>query len=341
MPDLPPRADLDQLRRQAKNLLRATRRGDVAAVARIRVVSDRVMLDSAQLAVAREHGFDSWSKLKTEVNRREVLDRHDATRLLVLLAEHPELASERMLHWCDHPRGASPLGYVAMRRYDTALGVWRDVPGTGELARALLGAGAPVEGDPADFETPLMTAASYGDPEVAWVLIDAGAALDATASVTAGAVRGGTALRHAAVFGMTDVVEVLMAAGASDLVPAAAAGDITATLTAETPEPDRLAALGIAAEYGQLEVIDQLLAASTPVDGVDVDGSTALHEAAFCGHSDSVRHLLARGADPTRRDARFDGTPLGWCRHQHEHAGPGQGYEEVAQILAPVTPDQP
>lgn len=57
----------------------------------------------------------------------------------------------------------------------------------------------------------------------------------------------------------------------------------------------------IAAEYGQLDMIDQLLAASTPVDGVDKDGLTILHEAAFTGRADSVRHLLARGADPSRR----------------------------------------
>ncbi len=152
MLDLPRRADLEQLRQQAKDLLRTARRGDVAAVARIRVVSDRVILDSAQLVVAREHGFESWAKFKTEINRREVLDSHEVSRLRALLAVHPELASEQMLHWCDHPRGASPLGYVAMLRYDTLRGVWRDVPGTGEMARALLEAGAPVEGDPADLE---------------------------------------------------------------------------------------------------------------------------------------------------------------------------------------------
>lgn len=67
-----------------------------------------------------------------------------------------------------------------------------------------------MDGDPADSETLLMTAASYGDPEVARVLVEAGADLDAAASVTAGAVPGGTALRHAAVFGMPDAVEVLM-----------------------------------------------------------------------------------------------------------------------------------
>jgi len=46
-----------------------------------------------------------------------------------------------------------------------------------------------------------MTAASYGDAEVARVLVEAGADLAATASPDAGAVPGGTALRHAAVFG--------------------------------------------------------------------------------------------------------------------------------------------
>jgi len=42
-----------------------------------------------------------------------------------------------------------------------------------------------------------MTAASYGDAEVARVLIEAGAQLDLTTSATAGGVPGGTALLHA------------------------------------------------------------------------------------------------------------------------------------------------
>ncbi len=88
-----------------------------------------------------------------------------------------------------------------------------------------------------------------------------------------------------------------------------------------------------------MDVIDQLLAASTPVDGVDKDGSTALHEAAFTGRADSVRHLLARGADPSRRDTRFGSTPLGWCRHQQEQTGPDHGHDEAEQILAPITPE--
>jgi ankyrin repeat protein len=339
MPDLPARPDLDQLRRRAKDLLRAARDGDVAALTRIHAVSDRLILDSALLAVAREHGFAGWNDLRLEVDRRATLDRGNVARLRKLLAEHPELAIRTMEHWCDHPRGAGPLGYVAMMRFDTARGVWRDVPGTGALARALLDAGAPVDGDPRDPETPLMTAASYGDAEVARVLVEAGADLDARASATAGGVPGGTALRHAAVFGMTDVVDVLVAAGATDLVQAAAAGDLSDHPTDEAPDHDRVAALRIAAEHGRLDVIDRLLAAGTPVDGVDRDGSTALHEAAWSGRADSVRRLLAHGADPVRRDTRFAGTPLDWCRHHRAEVGPGHGHEEVEAILTPVTPE--
>jgi len=197
VPDLPSRPDLAQLRRQAKDLLRAAQRDDKDAVARLRAVSDRLILDSALLALAREYGFASWAKLKTEVDRREILDTRDMTRLNALLAEHPELAVTPMLHWCDHPQGATPLGYVAMLRYDTAAGSWRDVPGTGVIARKLLEAGAPPDGAPGDAETPLMTAASYGDAEVTRVLIEAGADLAITAAPDAGGVPGGTALRHA------------------------------------------------------------------------------------------------------------------------------------------------
>jgi len=57
MADLPARPDLDQLRHQARELLRAAQRGNPEATARIRAVSDRIILSSAQLALAREYGF--------------------------------------------------------------------------------------------------------------------------------------------------------------------------------------------------------------------------------------------------------------------------------------------
>lgn len=147
---------------------------------------------------------------------REVLDRGDAVRLRALLAERPELAREPLPAGAGHPRGATPLGYVAMLRYDAVRGRWRDVEGAGALARELLRAGAPVDGAPGDPETPLITAASYGAADVAQVLVEAGADLAATAAPDAGGVPGGTALRHAVVFEMTAVADVLVAAGAME-----------------------------------------------------------------------------------------------------------------------------
>ncbi|MGH3262704.1 MAG: hypothetical protein ACRDNS_11960 [Trebonia sp.] len=70
MSELPDRPNLDQLRRQARELLSAAADGEPSAMARIRAVSGRLSLSSAQLAVAREHGFASWPALHAEVERR-------------------------------------------------------------------------------------------------------------------------------------------------------------------------------------------------------------------------------------------------------------------------------
>ena len=70
MPGLPDRPDLDQLRRQARELLRAAVRGEPAAVARIGVVSARMTLSAAQQALALEYGCRNWAALRAEVKRR-------------------------------------------------------------------------------------------------------------------------------------------------------------------------------------------------------------------------------------------------------------------------------
>jgi hypothetical protein len=80
MSDLLVRPDLDQLRRQARELLRAAKSGDAEAFAHIGAVSSRLLLASAQLAVAREYGFPSWRRLKIEVERREILNSRAGSR---------------------------------------------------------------------------------------------------------------------------------------------------------------------------------------------------------------------------------------------------------------------
>jgi len=128
MPDLPARPDLDQLRHQAKDLLHAAQRGDPGATARIGTVSRRLILSSAQLALAREYGFASWARLKLEVERRDILNSRDLSRLARLLAEHPELATRPMEHWADRQHG-EPLGYITMMRFNhDRLGLPRGFP---------------------------------------------------------------------------------------------------------------------------------------------------------------------------------------------------------------------
>jgi uncharacterized protein len=335
MPYLPARPDLDQLRHQAKDLLHAAQRGDSEAIARISMVSDRVILSSAQLAIAREYGFPSWAKLKLEVERRDILNHRDLSRLTRLLADHPELAVSQMEHWADRACG-EPLGYITMMRFNhDRLGLPAELPGTGAIAKVLIEAGAPVDGHPGDKETPLITAASTGDAEVARVLIEAGAEIDAVSAPDSGGAPSSTALAHAAVFGMTEVLDVLVAAGAriDSLEMAAAAGDITGWPLDRLTLQSRIRALVFAADHQRLEVIDQLIATGTPVNEADAEwGRLPLHTAAANGRPASVRRLLAHGADPNLRDPEHDTTPLEESQRESSPA-----HREVEAILRPLT----
>ena len=67
MPQLPEHPDLDQLRRQARELHRAAQSGDSDVLSRLRAVSEDATLASAQLAIAREYGFSGWPALKSAV----------------------------------------------------------------------------------------------------------------------------------------------------------------------------------------------------------------------------------------------------------------------------------
>lgn len=337
---LPARPNLTQLRHQAKDLLHAANRMDSDAVRRIHAVSDRIVLASAQLAIAREYGFANWAKLTDAVERRELLNSRDASRLRALLGKEPALATSTLENFCDHPQGVDPLGYVAQLRFNARrLGLPSTLPGTGGIARVLLDAGAPVNGKPDASETPLITAASYGDAEVAAVLIEAGADIEANAAPNAGGVPGGTALKHAAVFGMTDVVDVLVAAGAriDSLEMAAAAGDVRAWPLDRASLQSRIRALVFASDHQRLDVMDQLLDAGTPIDAEDAEwGRQPLRVAAEHGRAASVRHLLARGADPSIRDSRHNRTALEWCQRELRYLD-SPSHDEVDKILRPIT----
>ena len=72
---LPARPSLEQLRKQAKELLRELRSGDADAVSRVRAhvarpaksPADSVTLADVQFVLAREYGFESWARLKRHI----------------------------------------------------------------------------------------------------------------------------------------------------------------------------------------------------------------------------------------------------------------------------------
>lgn len=340
---LPPRPDLDQLRRIAKDRLRAARSGDAEALDWIRSSGAGLSLSAAQLRLARDHGFSSWPALHLEITRRRVLDLRDPEALAAFVDDHPGLVAADLRNWADHPVGASPLGYLAMARFDTATGRWRDIEDTGAAASVLISAGAPVDGDADERETPLITAASYGDAEIAAVLIGAGADLDAVARDDAGGVPGGSALLHAAVFGMTDVLDLLVVAGARvrSFEEAAAAGDLGGWAIDDTDRQTRIRGLVMAADHQRLDVMDRLAAAGTPIDEADeVFDRHPLRLAAANGRPASVRKLLALGADPATSD---DGgrTPLDHCRRERSRAAETEPFDEVETLLTGAAPGPP
>ena len=95
MSQLPARPDLDQLRRQARELHQAARDGNARSLRRLGQAPGAVTLSAAQFAVARDYGFASWPRLKAEVERRR------AALAGFLNAEAEDLIAGQ---YCDRPR---------------------------------------------------------------------------------------------------------------------------------------------------------------------------------------------------------------------------------------------
>jgi hypothetical protein len=111
---LPARPSLEQLRKQAKEFLRALRAGDVAAANRLRAASrpsadrgrsDPPKLADAQFVLAREHGFESWAKLVQHIGALPLIRRAE---------QFETLANDVVLGWRDDAE--------ALRRVNDLLG---------------------------------------------------------------------------------------------------------------------------------------------------------------------------------------------------------------------------
>jgi ankyrin repeat protein len=209
--------NLEQLRKQAKELVRAARGGDADALRRIRThasAAEHLQLADAQLVLARELGFRSWPALVAAVEANADAFVLAATsrrkeRAEALLAARPEIEGDpwaRLVLGRDWhgdpnepggPRGWAPLLYVCHSCFASA-----------PLARELLGRGADPNASFVNEYGPM--SALYGaagvvhDPELTRVLLEAGANPD-----------DGESLYHATEAESAECVRLLLEHGAA------------------------------------------------------------------------------------------------------------------------------
>jgi len=198
------------------------------------------------------------------------------------------------------------------------------------------------------LKTPLHWAAEKNHYEIAEILLDAGADLEATTSW------GATPFDWAATMGSARVADLLLARGAKgmnvvaaanlgklDLVrnfldsgagltfpPRGAASEFNDEVVADSARAngDVLShAFYGACRNGHTDVAELLLARGADVNAKGILGGTGLHWAAINGHKGTVAFLLAHGADLTIRDAKFHSTAEGWATEG--------GHDEIRDLL--------
>jgi ankyrin repeat protein len=174
---LPERPDRDQARRQAKELLRAARGGEGAALARLAAVSAPLTLAGAQLALARELGLQSWAALVREIDARNSAIPEDVVRFLSFSVNLQIGAAARMLH--ENPALAQsglPAAVVLGDAAGVAIELRRD---PGAATRVDAGSGWTALHLACASRFHLDPARAPGLTEVVRLLLDAGADIDA------------------------------------------------------------------------------------------------------------------------------------------------------------------
>ncbi|HEY1302219.1 MAG TPA: ankyrin repeat domain-containing protein [Vicinamibacterales bacterium] len=163
--------DIDQLKRQARELLDAYRAQSPDAVIEVAAhhrtaKPETFALHDAQFVLARSYGFESWPKLKAAVDGvttarlHEAVQQGDLSAARALLARRPEIA--------DLMRGG-PSGFE-IRALHIAV-MQRDV----EMTRLLLEAGADTRGGiwpNRDATSPLTIAEERGYDEIVGMIVE-------------------------------------------------------------------------------------------------------------------------------------------------------------------------
>ena len=155
---LPVRPDLDQLHRQAKELLRAIHAGDPSAIGELRqhhpdpIEPSGAKLADAQLVLARSYQTSSWPRLVHAVQLADAIWRDDLESVRTLVTGNPSLIRERVLLRPDSDWGP-PMTFAA--------NLGRDA-----IIRLLFGLGA------RDLESAAGRAALQGKPDTLRMIYD-------------------------------------------------------------------------------------------------------------------------------------------------------------------------
>jgi ankyrin repeat protein len=152
---LPEQPNLEQLRKQAKELLQEFRAGVPSAMAEVNQFernadSNRFALSDAQRVIARAYGFASWPKLKAFVDGAniarfaEAVQVGDLAQVRTLLASRPELVAtdraendeHRGLHYAVLRRDAAMVRLLMEAGADARKGIWPHRDATSALTLA-------------------------------------------------------------------------------------------------------------------------------------------------------------------------------------------------------------
>lgn len=138
---LPVYPQLDQLKHQAKDLLRGMRAGDAAAIAELQefhpdqVNPSRAKLADAQLVLARSYYASNWTRLVQAVHLVHAIWEDDRETVRDLVAKHPHLIHEAALIRKNSNWG-EPMTYAANVGRDEIIKMLHSLGAT-DLAPAL------------------------------------------------------------------------------------------------------------------------------------------------------------------------------------------------------------
>ena len=128
----PVRPNLDQLKHQAKDLLRAIRQGDAAAIAELRKHHPKTIepaaakLADVQAALARSYGLANWPRLVTACRMTDAIWRGNADAVRKLVLKDPRLLHESARGVADSNWGP-PMSYAANVGQDGIIAMLREM----------------------------------------------------------------------------------------------------------------------------------------------------------------------------------------------------------------------